>query len=157
MKKEQVYETKERKSLKEVVYNNRGKIIAGIAIIGCGVCYVLASNKYKGELKETTNKLVDKVRELEYLEDDIIDLYEDNRTLSAILSEGVLQDAITTTSNKINSRKNKLRMYEDRLTNGDLNVKDYIDKIKKEVEILIKRKDLYETKLHNYEIKELVD
>lgn len=143
MKKEQVNETKERKSLKEVVYDNRGKIIAGIAIIGCGVCYVLGSNKYKGELK--------------CLKDDIIDLYEDNHTLSAILSEGVLQDAITTTSNKINSRKNKLRMYEDRLTNGDLNVKDYIDKIKEEVEILIKRKDLYETKLHNYEIKELVD
>ena len=28
MKKEQVNETKERKSLKEVVYDNRGKIIA---------------------------------------------------------------------------------------------------------------------------------
>ena len=143
MKKVQVNETKERKSLKEVVYDNRGKIIAGIAIIGCGVCYVLVSNKYKDELK--------------YLKDNIADLYEDNHTLSAILSEGALQDAITTTSNKINSRKSKLRMYEDRLLNGDLNVKDYIDKIKGEMEILIKRKDLYETKLHDYEIKDLVD
>lgn len=92
------------------------------------------------------------------LEEEIADLREDNQTLSAILSEGVLQDAITATSNKINSRLSKLRILEDKIIIR--NKKDIIDKInqiKVDLEILTKRKDLYETKLHRYEIKDLVD
>lgn len=168
MKSNHEQQTKEHKSIKEVVMENRGKIIAGISIIGCGVCCVMLKNKYEKEIKNVTDKFGDKmlkkIEELNHyktkvliLEDDIIDLYEDNQTLSAILSEGVLQDAITTTSNKINSRTSKLRMYEDRLLNGDLKVEEKIQKIKGDLEILFKRKDLYETKLHQYEIKDLVD
>ena len=54
MKKEQVNETKERKSLKEVVYDNRGKIIAigGIAVaITVGI---IVSKKYNNFGKNLT-------------------------------------------------------------------------------------------------------
>ena len=157
--------TNDKKSFKEVVIENRGKIIAGVGIVGCGLCCLLVSKKYQKEIKEITNdftdKLIDKVKEVDnlkiknmILEEDIIDLYEDNQTLSAILSEGVLQDAITTTSNKINNRKNKLSLLEAK---NDPSKNEYISKIKGDLETLIKRKDLYETKLHKYEIKDLAD
>lgn len=148
---------KERKSIKETMIENRGKIIAGVGVLCCGACYIIASNRYQTELKEVTKDLIDKVKEIDELKIKNMMLEEDVQTLSAILSEGALQDAITTTSNKINSRLSKLRMYEERVLNGDLKVKEKIQKIKGDLDILFKRKDLYETKLYKYEIKDLVE
>ena len=149
MKTNKEQQTKETKSLKEVVYDNRGKIIAGIGLVGCSVLtYILFKNR---------NKVVELNTRINILDEDIRVLTDDNRTLSEILSEGVLQDAITTTSNKINSRTSKLRMFEDRLLNGDLGVENKIQKIKEELEILINRRELYTTKLNKYEIKDLVE
>ena len=149
MKTNKEQQTKETKSLKEVVCDNRGKIIAGIGIVGCGILsYMLFKNR---------NKVIELNTRINILDEDIRVLTDDNRTLSEILSEGVLQDAITTTSNKINSRTSKLRMFEDRLLNGDLGVENKIQKIKEELEILINRRELYTTKLNKYEIKDLVE
>lgn len=170
MKKNQEQQTKERRSMKEVIIDNRGKIIAGVGVVSCVVSYVILRNKYENEMKNVTekfgDKMLNKIDELNQyknkvlmLEEDIVDLYEDNKTLSAILSEGVLQDAIETTSNKINSRTSKLRILEDRLTitpNDEEKFK-LIEKIREELEVLTSRKDLYETKLKRYEIKDLVD
>ena len=84
MKTNQVNETKERKSFKEVVKESKWKILAGtttvVSVVAIGVTAVAL---------------------------------KDNRTMFEILSEGVLQDAITTTNNKINGRKQQLRILED--------------------------------------------
>lgn len=142
---------KKERSLKEVVYENRGKIIAGVSLIACGVLsYVVFKNKSKINLLEDA---------VESLESDILDLTADNATLSSILSEGVLQDAITTTSNKINSRVSRLNLLEDKIKSrpDDESMVQKITKIKEDIEILLTRKDLYESKLHNYEIKDLIE
>ena len=169
MKKNQEQQTKERRSMKEVIIDNRGKIIAGVGVVSCVVSYVILRNKYENEMKNVTekfgDKMLNKIDELNQyknkvlmLEEDIVDLYEDNKTLSAILSEGVLQDAIETTSNKINSRTSKLRILEDIVKdNPKEDIIDKIYKVKEELEVLSSRKGLYETKLKCYEIKDLVD
>lgn len=167
----QEQEIKEKKSFTEVLMDNRGKIIASMAIIGCGVCYIMGTKTGKNKLNDAIDKLnksadiiADKVKEINrlkakcaVLEDDIIDLYEDNQTLSSILSEGVLQDAIRTTCNKINSRLNNIKSLELKLIScpNDETIIKKIEEVKRDVDILIKRKDLYTTKLNMYEIKDL--
>ena len=169
--KNQEQEIKEKKSFTEVLMDNRGKIIASMAIIGCGVCYIMGTKTGKNKLNDAIDKInksadiiADKAKEINrlkakcaVLEDDIIDLYEDNQTLSSILSEGVLQDAIQTTCNKINSRLNNIKSLELRLISrpNDETIIKKIKEVKRDVEILIKRKDLYTTKLNMYEIKDL--
>lgn len=169
--KNQEQEIKEKKSFTEVLMDNRGKIIASMAIIGCGVCYIMGTKTGKNKLNDVIDKLnksadiiADKAKEINrlkakcaVLEDDIIDLYEDNQTLSSILSEGVLQDAIRTTCNKINSRLNNIKSLELKLIScpNDETIIKKIEEVKRDVDILIKRKDLYTTKLNMYEIKDL--
>ena len=151
MKTNKEQQTKETKSLKEVVYDNRGKIIAGIGLVGCSVLtYMLFKNR---------NKVIELNTRINILDEDIRVLADDNQTLSEILSEGVLQDAITTTLNKIGGRTNKLRMLEEQLKSrpNDDKIIDKITKIKGELDILLKRKDLYTTKLNKFEIKDLVE
>ena len=167
----QEQEIKEKKSFTEVLMDNRGKIIASMAIVGCGVCYIMGTKTGKNKLNDVVDKLnksadiiADKAKEINrlkakcaVLEDDIIDLYEDNQTLSSILSEGVLQDAIRTTCNKINSRLNNIKSLELKLIScpNDETIIKKIEEVKRDVDILIKRKDLYTTKLNIYEIKDL--
>lgn len=169
--KNQEQEIKEKKSFTEVLMDNRGKIIASMAIIGCGVCYIMGTKTGKNKMNDVIDKLnksadiiADKAKEINrlkakcaVLEDDIIDLYEDNQTLSSILSEGVLQDAIRTTCNKINSRLNNIKSLELKLISrpNDETIIKKIEEVKRDVDILIKRKDLYTTKLNMYEIKDL--
>ena len=169
--KNQEQEIKEKKSFTEVLMDNRGKIIASMAIVGCGVCYIMGTKTGKNKLNDVIDKLnksadiiADKAKEINrlkakcaVLEDDIIDLYEDNQTLSSILSEGVLQDAIRTTCNKINSRLNNIKSLELKLIScpKDETIIKKIEEVKRDVDILIKRKDLYTTKLNIYEIKDL--
>lgn len=142
---------KKERSLKEVIYENRGKIIAGVGLAACGVLsYVIFKNKSKINLLED---------DINMLESDILDLTADNATISSILSEGVLQDAIKTTSNKINSRVSRLNLLEDKikLNPNDESMVQKISEIKKDIEILLTRKDLYKSKLHNYKIKDLIE
>ena len=76
-----------------------------------------------------------------------------------ILSEGVLQDAITTTNNKINGRKQQLRILEDlikRNPNNDEPIKKSL-KIKGELDVLFERLNKYTKKLYLYEIKDVID
>ena len=169
--KNQEQEIKEKRSFTEVLMDNRGKIIASMAIIGCGVCYIMGTKTGKNKINDVIDKLnksadiiADKAKEINrlkakcaVLEDDIIDLYEDNQTLSSILSEGVLQDAIRTTCNKINSRLNNIKSLELKLISrpNDETIIKKIEEVKRDVDILIKRKDLYTTKLNMYEIKDL--
>ena len=130
MKTNQVNETKERKSFKEVVKESKWKILAGtttvVSVVAIGVTVVAL---------------------------------KDNKTMFEILSEGVLQDAITTTNNKINGRKQQLRILED-LINRNPNDEGLIKKslkIKGELEVLFKRLNKYTKKLYLYEIEDITD
>lgn len=130
MKTNQVNETKERKSFKEVVKESKWKILAGtttvVSVVAIGVTVVAL---------------------------------KDNTTMFEILSEGVLQDAITTTNNKINGRKQQLRILEDlikRNPNDDGLIKKSL-KIKGELDVLFKRLSKYTKKLYLYEIEDVTD
>ena len=130
MKTNQVNETKERKSFKEVVKESKWKILAGtttvVSVVAVGVAVVAL---------------------------------KDNRSMFEILSEGVLQDAITTTNNKINGRKQQLRVLKDLIKqnpNDDGLIKKSL-KIEGELEVLFKRLNKYTKKLHLYEIKDIID
>ena len=130
MKTNQVNETKERKSFKEVVKESKWKILAGtttvVSVVAVGVAVVAL---------------------------------KDNTTMFEILSEGVLQDAITTTNNKINGRKQQLRVLKDLIKqnpNDDGLIKKSL-KIEGELEVLFKRLNKYTKKLHLYEIKDIID
>ena len=130
MKTNQVNETKERKSFKEVVKESKWKILAGtttvVSVVAVGVAVVAL---------------------------------KDNRSMFEILSEGVLQDAITTTNNKINGRKQQLRILEDlikRNPNDDGLIKKSL-KIKGELDVLFKRLSKYTNKLYLYEIEDVTD
>ena len=130
MKTNQVNETKERKSFKEVVKESKWKILAGtttvVSVVAIGVTVVAL---------------------------------KDNRTMFEILSEGALQDAITTTNNKINGRKQQLRILEDlikRNPNDDGLIKKSL-KIKGELDVLFKRLSKYTKKLYLYEIEDVTD
>ena len=130
MKKENTNLTNEKKSFKEVIKERKWNIIAGTSV----VISVAAAGL-------------------------CIVLAKDNRTMSEILSEGVLQDAIITTNNKINGRRQQLRMLTDlivRNPNDDGLISKKL-KIEGEVEILYKRLDKYTKKLHLYEIKDIMD
>ena len=130
MKTNQVNETKERKSFKEVVKESKWKILAGtttvVSVVAIGVTAVAL---------------------------------KDNTTMFEILSEGVLQDAITTTNNKINGRKQQLRILEDlikRNPNDDGLIKKSL-KIKGELDVLFKRLSKYTKKLYLYKIEDVTD
>ena len=130
MKTNQVNETKERKSFKEVVKESKWKILAGtttvVSVVAIGVTVVAL---------------------------------KDNTTMFELLSEGVLQDAITTTNNKINGRKQQLRILEDlikRNPNDDGLIKKSL-KIKGELDVLFKRLSKYTKKLYLYEIEDVTD
>ena len=130
MKTNQVNETKERKSFKEVVKESKWKILAGtttvVSVVAVGVAVVAL---------------------------------KDNRSMFEILSEGVLQDAITTTNNKINGIKQQLRVLKDLIKqnpNDDGLIKKSL-KIEGELEVLFKRLNKYTKKLHLYEIKDIID
>ena len=130
MKTNQVNETKERKSFKEVVKESKWKILAGtttvVSVVAIGVTVVAL---------------------------------KDNRTMFEILSEGALQDAISTTQNKINSRVSALRIKQDLLKTrpNDKDIITKIEKLKGELDVLFKRLNKYTKKLYLYEIKDVID
>ena len=130
MKTNQVNETKERKSFKEVVKESKWKILAGtttvVSVVAIGVTVVAL---------------------------------KDNRTMFEILSEGALQDAISTTQNKINSRVSALRVKQELLKTrpNDKDIITKIEKLKGELDVLFKRLNKYTKKLYLYEIKDVID
>ena len=130
MRTNQVNETKERKSFKEVVKESKWKILAGtttvVSVVAIGVTVVAL---------------------------------KDNRTMFEILSEGALQDAISTTQNKINSRVSALRIKQYLLKTrpNDKDIITKIEKLKGELDVLFKRLNKYTKKLYLYEIKDVID
>ena len=83
--------TCDKKSFKEVVKENKGKIIGATAVVAsAGIAYVL--------YKEIPNLLI----------------------LKEVILDGALNDAITTNTNKINYRYSKLATYAGRTDEASL-------------------------------------
>ena len=83
--------TCDKKSFKEVVKDNKGKIIGATSVLaGAGIAYIL--------YKEIPNMMI----------------------LKEVILDGALNDAITTNTNKINYRYSKLATYAGRTDEASL-------------------------------------
>ena len=114
----------EKKSIKEVVIDNRGKIIAGASAVVIGALgYII----YKEKLDY--NQLSIRLREA----------HEKTDILAEALSEGVFEEAIATTTRKLNSRKDRLNYL---LINRD-ETDEIVIKLKGEIKVLARRRDAF--------------
>ena len=112
-------------STKEFIAENKYKILA--ATLGVTTC-VLGVALVKSEigkkiLEETDHTLKDKVD-----------------TLEEALTEGVFEEAIATTTRKIDYKKDKLDFIASRNDKGDSQI---VSKLKREIEILTERRDAF--------------
>lgn len=128
---------KERKSFKEVVYDNRGKILTGaLCITTATLSYLLFKEVKQNEIIKmenvklnTENKMVNKFKETV-------------ETIQEAMSEGMIQEAIATTTRKLNSRMDK----RDHLLSKN-NLK-YDDKIK--LEKTLEEIEVFERRLNAF-------
>ena len=112
-------------STKEFIAENKYKILA--ATLGVTTC-VLGVALVKSEigkkiLEGTDHTLKDKVD-----------------TLEEALTEGVFEEAIATTTRKIDYKKDKLDFIASRNDKGDSQI---VSKLKREIEILTERRDAF--------------
>lgn len=124
---------KERKSFKEVVYDNRGKILIGALCITTGtLSYLLFKEVKQNEILKmenvklnTENKMVNKFKETV-------------ETIQEAMSEGMIQEAIATTTRKLNSRMDKR---DHLLSKNNLKYDDQIklEKTLEEIEVFERR------------------
>lgn len=115
----------EKRSIKEVVIDNRGKIIAGASAVVIGALgYII----YKERLDY--NQLSIRLREA----------HEKADILAEALSEGVFEEAIATTTRKINSRKDRLNYL---LNNNHDETNEMVVKLEGEIEVLTRRRGAF--------------
>ena len=112
-------------STKEFIAENKYKILAatlGVTTCVLGVALVKSEIRKKS-LEETDHTLKDKVD-----------------TLEEALTEGVFEEAIATTTRKIDYKKDKLDFIASRNDKGDSQI---VSKLKREIEILTERRDAF--------------
>lgn len=129
-----------------------GKILlAGGLVVAAGAYYMLG--KHEKEMKDV---LADNAALKYFLEEDgkaIAKLTEDNETLMAAASEGLFEEALATTTRKLNSRKDR----KEFLLNQE-QTEEVIDKVKQlasEIFVLEVRKERFSKAQALLEIKEL--
>ena len=129
-----------------------GKILlAGGLVVAAGAYYMLG--KHEKEMKDV---LADNAALKYFLEEDgkaIAKLTEDNETLMAAASEGLFEEALATTTRKLNSRKDR----KEFLLNQE-QTEEVIDKLKQltsEIFVLEVRKERFSKAQALLEIKEL--
>ena len=129
-----------------------GKILlAGGLVVAAGAYYMLG--KHEKEMKDV---LADNAALKYFLEEDgkaITKLTEDNETLMAAASEGLFEEALATTTRKLNSRKDR----KEFLLNQE-QTEEVIDKLKQltsEIFVLEVRKERFSKAQALLEIKEL--
>lgn len=112
-------------STKELIAENKYKILtATLGVTTCVLGVVLVKSEIgKKILEETDYTLKDKVD-----------------TLEEALTEGVFEEAIATTTRKIDYRKDKLDFIASRNDKGDSQI---VSKLKREIEILTERRDAF--------------
>ena len=112
-------------STKELIAENKYKILA--ATLGVTTC-VLGVALVKSEIGKKI------LEETDYTLKDKVD------TLEEALTEGVFEEAIATTTRKIDYRKDKLDFIASRNDKGDSQI---VSKLKREIEILTERRDAF--------------
>lgn len=129
-----------------------GKILlAGGLVVAAGAYYMLG--KHEKEMKDV---LADNAALKYFLEEDgkaIAKLTEDNETLMAAASEGLFEEALATTTRKLNSRKDR----KEFLLNQE-QTEEVINKLKQltsEIFVLEVRKERFSKAQALLEIKEL--
>ena len=147
MSKQNSNETKERKSLKERVADNKGKILAGAGLVAIGVltycgykecenikelCEIL---KYQGELNKAQGKLNNTI--VNVTEKEIDHMLLTRR----IAEEGALEEAIKSVNKKIDYRVKKLEGCVKEASEVALAAKE---KYELELKILYKDRDRFQ-------------
>lgn len=112
-------------STKEFIAENKYKILA--ATLGVTTC-VLGVALVKSEIGKKI------LEETDYTLKDKVD------TLEEALTEGVFEEAIATTTRKIDYKKDKLDFIASRNDKGDSQI---VSKLKREIEILTERRDAF--------------
>lgn len=126
-------ESKEKKSLKEVVMENKHYIFTGVACAStCVLGYLLFKEvKVNKILKEDNIKLLRKNCVVHDLKDQV-------ETVQEAMSEGMIQEAIATTARKLNARIDK----RDRLLNMpklDIYRQKELEKTEEEIKVFTRR------------------
>lgn len=170
MENMELVEVKEKMTVKEFMKKYRSEIIAGVAVTGAVVACAVISKKYQRKLDEITSLISEKASEINALKENnnrMVDavtsvqnmndhLMVDNDVLSAIVSEGVIQDAITATKDKIANREKIKAQLEKKLKKApeDTEALEKITQIMDEIGILTDRLCLCEEKQEIFEIKD---
>ena len=149
-------ENQEKKSFKEVLVENKGKILAGVGVTALGVLGV-AVYKNSIDIKNlvgVNTKLVELTRlqgDLNEVEREVVKKSVDHMLLTRrIAEEGALQEAIKSVESKIKYRLGRLEGFA-KSVDPDTLVKKEI--YKKELEKLYKDRDmfkeLWDNMIHN--------
>lgn len=141
-------ESKEKKSLKEVVMENKNYIFAGVACAStCVLGYLLFKEvKVNKILNDDNIKLLRKNCVVHDLKDQV-------ETVQEAMSEGMIQEAIATTARKLNARIDK----RDRLLskiNLDEREKEKLQKTIEEITVFKKRMNAFEKLRVKYYIED---
>ena len=138
---------KERKPL-----TTREKVLIGLSIAGAVATAGYFGYKYFENAK-LVNKMSDELGEV--IKDKCM-LTESINTLMEAASEGVFEDAIGTTNNKINYRVDKKKYLMDalELNPNDVDVRNTLNKVNIELENLFRRKDKFTKAQMLYEIRD---
>ena len=140
---------KERKPL-----TTREKVLIGLSIVGAVATCAAGYFGYKYfENAKLVNKMSDELGEV--IKDKCM-LGESINTLMEAASEGVFEDAIGTTNNKINYRVDKKKYLMDtlELNPNDVDVRNTLNKVNIELENLFRRKDKFTKAQMLYEIQD---
>lgn len=113
-------------SVKEYIVDNRYEIL--VATLISSTC-ILGAALVKSEIGK---KILEKT-------DIVLKNKVDN--LEAALTEGVFEEAIATTTRKINYKKDKLDFISSRKDKGDSQI---VSKLEREISILTERRDAFE-------------
>ena len=164
-------EIKEKMTTKEFVKKYRSEIIAGLALTGAVVAGIVISKRCQRKIDEVAILIAERASELNALKDgsdrmanavtsvrNMNDhLMVDNDVLSAILSEGVLQDAIAATKDKIANREKIKAQLEKKLKKApeDDESLEKLTQIMNEISILTDRLCLCEQKQDIFELKDI--
>ena len=144
---------KERKSFKEVIAENKGKIIAGATIITIGtVSYILYRHtkeiKALSELSNLDSILDKKQGELNHhLVEHAKELTEQFVVVKDIAKEGALEEAIASVKRKIQYRVGKIADLNNRPFDKDAMISKEL--YEKELEILKKKLATFEKEWEN--------
>lgn len=115
-------------SIKEYIVDNRYEIL--VATLISSTC-ILGAALVKSEIGKKI------LEETDYALKNRVD------TLEAALTEGVFEEAITTTTRKIDYKKDRLSFIRDAKDTREFN-KQAISKLEREIDILTERRDAFE-------------